>query len=191
MDRLKTFAICTTLLMLPIHQALAASNAKGTCGTCHATPNTMIISDGFGRSLDPDKLQRASPEELKNDLLEFAKRRVLIIKFLNKDLICRALARYISAPVPDGAPCPDTLKSKDGDLRASMDSASEQQKEFTATVQGTSTKLIQRDQKVIDSLKLLIVAGFGLDLAPNITVEIYQPTYFQTPNLNGPLVTLA
>jgi hypothetical protein len=80
------------------------------------------------------------------------------------------------------------LVSKDGDLRATIDSASEQQKEFMATVQGTSTKLIQRDQKVIDSLKLLIVAGFSLDLAPNISVEIYQPTYFQTTNLNGSLV---
>lgn len=90
--------------------------------------------------------------------------------------------------MPETGTCPDSLSSKEGDVRATIDSASEQQKEFLATIQGTSTKLIQRDQKVVDCLKLLITVGFTLDLAPSISVEIYQPTFFQTTNLNGPLV---
>jgi hypothetical protein len=124
MNQLRILAVCAVLTALPSHPTLANPGSKGNCGSCHPLPNTTLLNDGFGRSLDPEKLERATPLELKNDLLEFAKRRLLIIKFVNRDIICRALARYISAPMPETGTCPDSLSSKEGDVRATIDSFS-------------------------------------------------------------------
>lgn len=182
-----TSAALLTFAVVCPDSANAHSGMKN-CGMCHQMPDNVRLDKGFDHSLDVEKIQAATSEQLKSSLLDFAKRRETVMKLFNREAVCRGFARYISVTLSATDPCPAEVRSSDGQIVATVDSVNEQQKEFLGTILGQSKNLIQKNQNVVDSLKIIVTLNFNLDLAPNITVEIYQPTFFQTASIKNQLV---